>query len=138
MKTTNAPSLSLIVPGIKYADFLNQTNAYLNSLYLSEKHETELQHRINALCGPLCDTLIYYEHDKDSQSQKTYRSIELGLKEVLRRVRISLAVNKKHSKDYIGFWKYVSTVCMKDAAILRDLYLLSLFERFHKAAQSLK
>lgn len=135
---TNHQNLSLIVPQIKYVDYMNQTTAYLAKLKLSEKTKIEITHRINSLGKSFTDTLAHYAHGKPKQSPKAYAAIESGTKEVLRRIRISLAVNKKHSKEYIGFWKHISKLCMEDAALLRDLYLLSLFESFHQSTQELK
>ncbi|MCC6371180.1 MAG: hypothetical protein IT236_09270 [Bacteroidia bacterium] len=137
MKTSHN-NCTLIVPQIKYVDYMNQTTAYLAKVKLSEKAKVEITHRINSLGKSFTDTLAHYAHGKPKQSPKAYAAIESGIKEILRRIRISLAVNKKHSKEYIGFWKHLSELCLEDAALLRDLYLLSVFESFHESTHKLK
>ena len=137
MKTKNS-NCKLMIPGIKYTDFMNQSTSYLAALKMTSKAREELTHRINSSGKMLTDTLSNYAHGKARQSPKAYAAIEAGLKELLRRIRISIGVNKKQSKEYIGFWKHLSKVCLADAAALRDLYLISQFESFSQSVHELK
>ena len=128
----------LFKPDLKFMDFHHQTFSYLNTIKLNEKSKTGLAIRIHDYVFPMQEAILMYSHNKIKQVPKTYQVIESGLKETLRRVKISLALNNNQSKLFIGYWKFLVNVFRMDAIQLKDEQLQMIIDGFEKNVSLLK
>ena len=137
MATPNHKITYLFKPDLKFIDFYNLTARYLKTVSLNDKSKTELAIRIHDYSFPIHQTVLKYKLGK-KQNPKIYTEIETGLKETLRRVKISLALNNKHSKLFVGYWKFLADVLQEDAAHLKDEHLQNNIREFEKNTLTLK
>ena len=138
MATPNPKTIHLFKPDLKFMDFHRITSRYVSTTTLNEKSKKDLMIRIHDYVFPVQEAIKKYPLGKVKQKPKTYNEIETGLKETLRRVKISLALNNKNSKLFVGYWKFLADVLQEDAALLKDEQLQSTMKEFEKNALTLK
>jgi hypothetical protein len=137
MKKTN-PIPRLIKKGQKYPDFYYRKEEYIKALRLNEKQLLMLSIRINNYIPALMAVFSLYEPARDKQKQAVYTIIQSRLKEIIRRVRISMTRNVTLNKEFAGYWKFIGEVYRQDAILLGDLELISIVEAFRRNATALK
>lgn len=138
MAVPNNKTIHLFKPDLKFMDFHRITSRYVNTTSLNEKSKTELAIRIHDYVFPVQEAISKYALDKTKQNPTTYNEIETGLKETLRRVKISLALNDKQSKLFVGYWKFLADVLQQDATLLKDEHLQSTMQEFEKNTLTLE
>lgn len=138
MAVTNHKTIHLFKADLKFMDFHRITSRYLHTTSLNEKSKTELAIRIHNFVFPVQQTIIKYKLGKAKQNPKTYHEIETDLKETLRRAKISLALSNKHSKLFVGYWKFLADVLKEDAAHLKDEQLKNTMKEFEKYTLTLQ
>jgi hypothetical protein len=119
-------------------DFWHVTNDFLNTTSLNEKTKKEMMNRIHTFSIQLNDTITLYPIGTEKVNQKTYDAITIGLKESVRRAKISLAHNKKHSKPFTGYWKFLADVLKEDAQVLKDEHLQNAIQIFETSVSTIK
>lgn len=130
--------LRLFKPELKFMDIWFVTNDYLQTTKLNEETKKEVMIRIHNFSIQLRDTIELYPSKNKKVNQKVYQQIELGLKESVRRAKISMALNKVHNRTFALYWKYLATVLKQDAGLLKDEYLKNAVQTFEKSVSTIK
>lgn len=130
--------VSLFKHDLKFMDFHNVTFRYLSTTPLKGEKRTSLAVRIHNYSFPMQEAISQYEFKKKKQTPETYHIIEAGLKEVLRRAKISLALNNNQNILFIGYWKYFVTVLREDSHLLKDTDLENCVSQFEKNVLTMK
>ena len=120
----------LFKPELKFMDFWHVTNDYLKTTSLNEQTKKEVMIRIHNFSIHLNETIALYPTGKKKINQRTYDTITAGLKESVRRAKISLALNHSFKKPFIAYWKYLSGVLVSDATLINDENLLNTVYHF--------
>ncbi|MCC6837240.1 MAG: hypothetical protein IT234_01765 [Bacteroidia bacterium] len=129
---------SLFKKELKFMDFHHVTFRYLNTTPLKGEEKTSLAVRIHDYVFPMQEALSNYHFKKTKQHPDTYLKIESGLKEAVRRAKISLAVKENNNELFIGYWKYLADVYREDATLLRDETLNDCINNFEAYVQTMK
>jgi len=129
---------SLFKKDLKFMDFHHVTFRYLNTTSLKGQAKTSLAVRIHDYVFPMQEAVMQYQLKKSKQSPQTYAAIESGLKEAVRRAKISLALKDNNNKLFIGYWKYVANVYREDAVLLKDSALENCIQNFEQYVQTMK
>lgn len=139
IKTTTKENTPLLFkPQLKFMDLWNVTDAYLNTIRLGEKTKRDIMIRIHDFSFHLHSTIKLYPTEGKKPSPKIYDEIAAGLKETLRRAKISLAHNKEFGKIFIAYWKYLCGVLKQDALLLKDENLQSILLDFEQNISTMK
>lgn len=126
--------LRLFKPELKFMDIWFVTNDYIQTTKLNEETKKEVMIRIHNFSIQLRDTFELYP----SKNKKVYKQIELGLKESVRRAKISVALNKAHNKTFVFYWRYLATVLKQDAILLKDEHLQNAVQVFEKCVRAIE
>jgi hypothetical protein len=140
MKTTKPTqnSTRLFKKGLKFMDFWHVTNDYLKTIDLNDKERKEIMIRVHGFSIHLHGTIAFYPIGNKNIKQKTYTTIENGLRESLRRAKISLSLNKKSGKVFGAYWLFLAKVLLEDARILKDVELENVIRNFETAAKAIQ
>ncbi len=122
---------------LKFMDIYYVTDDFVREKSLDKKTRHEVMVRIHDFSIHLADTFSLYTASK-KPTEKTYHQIETGLKEVVRRAKISLALNKKHVKYFVDYWPSLAGVLQRDAHLLKDQRLQGIIEGFEKRTHEIK
>lgn len=122
---------------VKLMDINIVTHLFLMPKKLERPIQHEIMVRINNNTFSLGQTLHLYSKRK-AIGKATYGKIAQGLKETLRRVRISLALDKNYNGYVVEYWPYVASVLKKDAELIKDERLYNIASEFEKYALALK
>ena len=129
---------SLFKKELKFMDFHHVTFRYLNTTPLKGEEKTSLAVRIHDYVFPMQEALSNYDFKKTKQNPDTYQKIEAGLKEAVRRAKISLAIKENNNELFIGYWKYLANVYREDAELLQDENLNTCINSFEAYVQTMK
>lgn len=129
---------SLFKKELKFMDFHHVTFRYLLTTPLKGETRTSLAVRIHDYVLPMQVAISKYELKKGKQKPETYNTIESGLKEAVRRAKMSLAVTDNNNELFIGYWKYLATVYREDAHILKDAALENCIQNFEEYVLTMK
>jgi hypothetical protein len=139
IKTTQEKKTTLLFkPDVKFMDLWNVTNDYLNTTSLGEKTKKEIMIRIHDFSFQLHSTIELYPTGDKKASAKTYDEIAAGLKETVRRAKISLALNQTFGKIFAAYWKFLSDVLKQDALLLKDEKLQNILLEFERNINTMK
>jgi hypothetical protein len=130
--------VALFKHDLKFMDFHNVTFRYLLTTPLKGEKRTSLAVRIHDYVFPMQQAISHYEFKKKKQAPETYHTIESGLKETLRRAKISIALNNNQNKLFIGYWKYLVGVLREDSHLLKDTELENCVSQFEKNVSTMK
>ena len=122
---------------LKFMDINYVTQHFLLPKKLDKKTKHEIAVRIHNFSLSLHDTIKLYPIGKKATGN-TYDKMEAGFKETLRRVKISLALDKKHSKYLVDYWPFLAGVLKNDARLLKDERLQNMINDFEKKTQALE
>lgn len=136
-KSSKTP-MHLFKHDLKFMDFHQLTFCYLDTTPLKGESKISLAVRIHDYVSPMQDAILNYGFSKTKQAPKTYEVIESGMKETLRRAKISLALNDNQSKFFIGYWKFLAGILHEDANRLKDEQLQGAIRKFEQNVLSLK
>jgi hypothetical protein len=138
-KTATQENTTLLFkPDLKFMDFWHVTNDYLNTTSLGKETKSEIMIRIHDFSLQLNHTIGLYPTGNKKASGKTYDDIAAGLKETLRRAKISLARNQTYGKVFIAYWKYLCDVLKQDALLLKDEKLQDILSDFEQNISTMK
>lgn len=128
----------LFKPELKFMDFWYVTNDYLKTTTLSEKTKKEMMIRIHDFSIQLRETFDLYLNENKKSNQKIYDEITAGLKESVRRAKISMARNKAENKTFAGYWKFLANVLKEDSVLLKDESLQNAIHTFEQNVNTIE
>jgi len=128
----------LFKPDLKFMDWWHVSNDYLTTTELNQEDKKEVMMRIHDFALHLQNTITLYPLTKKEKDTHTYESIESGLKESIRRAKISMARNSRFNNVFAGYWKFLATVLQNESIILNDEKLKNVFINFDKTTDALQ
>jgi len=123
---------------LKFMDWWHVTNDYLKTTSLTQDEKKEVMIRIHDFSLHLQNTILHYSAEIKQHNMQTYESIESGLKETLRRAKISMARNHRFNNVFAGYWKFLAEVLKNESEILNDDKLKTVFLNFDKTVDALQ
>jgi hypothetical protein len=129
---------SIFKKELKFMDFYYVTFRYLNTTPLNREEQTPVAMRIHNFVFPMQEAILNYDLKKRKQDVDVYESINKGLKETVRRAKISLGILKENNALFIGYWSYLVNVYREDAKLLGDKALERCIDNFESYVQTMK
>lgn len=129
---------SLFKKELKFMDFYYVTFRYLNTTKLNREEQTPVAMRIHNFVMSMEELILQYDLKKRKQSPAVYETIDTGLKETVRRAKISLGRIKENNPLFIGYWNYLVNVYREDAKLLGDKALERCIDNFETYVQTMK
>lgn len=137
IQNTNA-QLRLFKPNLKFMDWWHVSNNYLKTTSLNQEEKKEVMIRLNDFSLHLHNTISLYPLENNQHSAEIYKLIESGLKEALRRAKISMTKNNRFNSIFAGYWKFLANVLKNESITLNDNKLKEVFLNFDSTVDSLK
>lgn len=123
---------------LKFMDFWHVTNDYLKTTLLDEEVKKELMIRINDYSIQMHNTIALYPMKNKKANKETYDAITSGLKESVRRAKISMALNQSHLEPFGAYWKFLVGILKNDTALLKDEHLQNAITHFENSVNTIK
>lgn len=130
--------ISLLKTDVTFTDLQKYISQYILSLKKNAQINKLLALRIHNLVFPLLQCIKKFPYDTDGTVTEDYHAFDKGLKELKRRISISVSLNKRHNKEFIGFWIFLSMVLTEEAILHKDLGLISVIEAFYNSLNTLQ
>ncbi len=129
---------SIFKKELKFMDFHHVTFRYLDSTSLERDKRRPVAVRIHSYVYPMQEVIEQYNLKRKKQDPEVYTAIESGLKEAVRRAKISLGRTKDKNKFFIGYWNYLVNVYREDAKLLGDTALEKCIDNFESYVKTMK
>jgi len=130
--------ISLLKADVTFTDLQKYILKYILSLKKNAHFNQALAPRIHSLVFPLLQALKQFPYGEGKSTPENYHTLDKGLKELKRRISISLSLNQRHNKEFLGFWKFITIVLTEEAILHKDLGLISTFEGFFNSLNTLQ